>query len=224
MGQIMDNIFKKALPVLILIITATIVSAAQYLILDFEDSETGTLPAGWTVDATNFRGRPATREVVQDTFDGKATMVLGMTRANDDFGGTFNICWLKSITFLDGEIEVLFKAIKGFEDQGGGIIWRVKDADNYYVARANPLENNFRLYYVKDGARKTLDSKKVNIPSNKWHTMKIVHRGKKMEGYLNGQKLLENEDDVFSSAGGVGVWTKADAVTYFDNFKVRHSN
>jgi len=222
--RIMEKIFKKALPLLILLITATIVSAAQDIIWDFNDSEIGKLPAEWKIDATNPRGKPATWEVVQDTFDGKATLVLGMTRTNVDFGGTFNICRIENMTFLDGEIEVYFKAIKGSEDQGGGIIWRVKDANNYYIARANPLENNFRLYYVKDGARETLDSRKVNIPSNKWHTMKIVHRGKKMAGYLNGQKLLEYEDDTFSGAGGVGVWTKADAITYFDNFTVKHLN
>ncbi len=125
-----------------------------------------------------------------DLHNGQETKVLGMTRANDDFGGTFNLCFTDSIQFKDGEIEVSFKALKGVVDQGGGPIWRVKDANNYYIARANPLENNFRLYYVKGSSRKTLDSAKVNVLAERWHVIKIVHTGEKIEGYLNGEKLL----------------------------------
>src|SRR3990172_4650709 len=105
MVRIMEKIFKKALPLLILLITATIVSAAQDIIWDFNDSEIGKLPAEWKIDATNPRGKPATWEVVQDTFDGKATLVLGMTRTNVDFGGTFNICRIEKKTFLYCEVE-----------------------------------------------------------------------------------------------------------------------
>ena len=114
-----------------------------------------------------------------------------------------------------------FKAIRGVEDQGGGPIWRVQDKNNYYIARANPLENNFRIYTVKDGKRRTLDSARVKVPSKQWHTIKIVHKGKKIKGYLNGEKLLEYEDNTFPEVGGVGLWTKADAVTEFDDFSVR---
>jgi hypothetical protein len=78
------------------------------------------------------------------------------------------------ITFKDGAIEVSFKALEGVEDQGGGPIWRVQDASNYYIARANPLESNFRLYYVKNSKRKTLDSAKVKVPANRWHTIMIT--------------------------------------------------
>jgi len=109
---------------------------------------------------------------------------------------------------------VHFKAISGVEDQGGGPIWRIQDKDNYYIARANPLESNFRIYYVKDGARRILDSERVRVPSKQWHIIKIVHKGKKIKGYLNGEKLFEYEDDTFPESGGVGLWTKADAVTY----------
>jgi len=102
----------------------------------------------------------------------------------------------------------------------GGPIWHILDKNNYYIARANPLENNFRIYYVKNGIRKILDSATVTVSSGKWHNIKILHRGSKIEGYLNEQKLLEVEDDTFSETGGVGVWTKADAVTYFDDLKI----
>jgi len=101
---------------------------------------------------------------------------------------------------------------------GGGIIWRAKDKENYYIARFNPLENNFRLYYVRDGARKTLASTRIALTAGKWHSMKIVQHGDSFEAYLDGKKLLEGSDNLFSDAGGVGLWTKADAVTSFDNF------
>ena len=100
-------------------------------------------------------------------------------------------------------------------------IWRrVKDKDNYYIARYNPLENNFRIYYVKDGARRMLASARLKLPARVWHIMKIVHEGKDIGGYLNGQKYLVVEDDTFDEPGGVGLWTKADAATSFDDFGV----
>lgn len=144
-----------------------------------------------------------------------------MSSPNHTFGGTFNLCWTDTISFLSGEIEVRFKAVKGEEDQGGGVIWRVQDADNYYIARFNPLENNFRLYYVRDGARKTLADSRIKLASGEWHTLRIVQHGDRFEGYLNGNKLLEGTDTLFTKSGGVGLWTKADAVTFFDDFTIR---
>ena len=119
-------------------------------------------------------------------------------------------------------IEGKGKAETGREDQGGGTIWRVQDKDNYYIARYNPLESNFRLYYVKNGARKILaDASGVNIKAREWFAVKIVHKGEKIEGWLNGKKLLETTDRTFREAGGVGFWTKADAATSFDNLSVK---
>lgn len=175
-------------------------------IWNFEDVPDGQIPAGWRVEATHQRGPLATWEVVSDVENGKKTKVLGMTKANHDSSETFNLCWTESVKFKDGEIAVRFKAIKGTEDQGGGPIWRVKDKNNYYVARANPLEGNFRLYYVKNGSRKTLDSASVDIPGRKWHAIRIVHQGDHIEGYLNGKKYLDTKDSTFQEAGGIGLW------------------
>ncbi len=186
----------------------------------FDDISVGKLPAGWKAEATNQKGPLATWEIVKDTTAPSGDHVLAMTSPNHTFGGTFNICWTDTVSFLDGEIEVRFKAVKGEEDQGGGVIWRAQDKENYYIARFNPLEDNFRIYYVRDGARKTLASTKIALPANKWHTLKIIQHGKQFEGYLNGKKLLEGTDDLFTKPGGVGLWTKADAVTSFDNYKV----
>lgn len=192
----------------------------KYTVMDFEGTDIGKIPEEWKVEATNQRGPRATWGIASDTFSGRMTTVLGMLKANGSSGGTFNICWTDNIRFKDGEIEVGFKAIRGSEDQGGGPMWRVQDAHNYYIARANPLEDNFRVYYVKDGRRKQLDSARVKVPSRQWHTIKIVHKGNKIEGYLNGRKYLDCEDATFQGSGGIGLWTKADAVTNFNDLKV----
>jgi len=188
---------------------------------NFDDVPVGKLPVGWKVDATNRKGPLATWQVIKDTTAPSGDHVLAMTSPNHKFGGTFNICWTDTGSFLDGEIEVRFKAVKGKEDQGGGVIWRVQDKENYYIARFNPLEDNFRIYYVRDGARKTLADARIALPAGKWHTLRIVQRGIHFEGYLNGKKLLDGTDKLFTKPGGVGLWTKADAVTSFDDFTVK---
>jgi len=187
---------------------------------DFDAIAVGELPAGWNVESTNPKGPLATWQVIKDATAPSGSHVLAMTSPNHTFGGTFNICWTDHVSFLDGEIEVRFKAVKGKEDQGGGVIWRAQDKENYYISRFNPLEDNFRIYYVRDGARKTLADARITLPSGKWHTLKIVQRGNQFEGYLNGEKLLDGTDSLFSKPGGVGVWTKADAVTSFDDLRV----
>ncbi len=188
---------------------------------DFEDVPIGELPHGWVIGVTGT-GRPLpTWQVVEDTTAPNGSKVLAMLHPNHRSAGTFNLCWTDSVPFKDGEIEVKLKALTGRIDQGGGIMWRVQDNDNYYVARFNPLEDNFRMYYVKDGHRKMLATANVKLPADQWHTLKIVQRGNRFECYLNGQKLLEGTDDHFPMQGGVGLWTKADAVTEFEGFTVK---
>ena len=193
----------------------------ENVLWNFDDVPVGKLPAGWKVEATNQKGPLATWQVIKDTTAPSRDHVLAITRPNHTFGGTFNLCRTDSVSFLDGEIEVRFKAVEGEEDQGGGVIWRAQDSENYYISRFNPLENNFRIYYVRDGARKTLASTRIELPAGVWHTLKIVQHGSQFKGYLNGKKLLDGTDDLFTKPGGVGLWTKADAVTSFDNFTVR---
>lgn len=147
-----------------------------------------------------------------------------MDISSDDARGmglSFNFSYTQEVKFLDGEIEVEFKAISGRQDQGGGIMYRVIDDNNYYIARFNPLEDNFRFYYVKDGYRSMLKSIKIHLDSSKWHSMKIIQNKNQYEAYIDGEKLLEGVDDTFSKAGGVGVWTKADAYTKFKNLKIK---
>lgn len=189
--------------------------------LTFDNVKIGQLPAGWKIEGTNQRGPLATWKVIEDTTAPSGSKVLALTSTNHDFGGTFNICWTKGIKFLNGKIKVMFKANTGEEDEGGGVIWRAQDKGNYYIARYNPLENNFRIYFIKNEARKILASARIKLLKGKWQEMEIVQNGKHITGYLNGKKLLEVDDNTFTKPGGVGLWTKADAVTSFDDFEVK---
>ncbi len=194
------------------------------LFLDFENIPIGSLPEGWKVEATRKYGPLATWQVVKDNTAPSGEKVLALTKINHGSGSTFNLCWTNDVSFQDGTIEVMLKPVSGRIDQGGGIMWRVKDRNNYYVARFNPLEDNFRVYYVANGHRMMMNSARVSLPAGKWHSMKIVQKGDRYQCYLNGKKYLEGTDDHFQKAGGVGLWTKADAVTSFDNFKVEAEN
>ncbi len=114
-----------------------------------------------------------------------------------------------------------FKAVRGKIDQGGGLVWRYQDAKNYYVARMNPLESNYRVYKVVDGKRTQLGTKEdVKIPAGEWHVLKIEQTGEQIECWLDGKKYLEVKDDTFTKAGRVGLWTKADAQTRFDDLRM----
>lgn len=191
------------------------------LLLTFEDVKPGNIPSGWKVEATHPRGELSTWEVEVDSTAPSGKHVLSLTDPKKNSGGTFNLCWTDRVRFLNGKIEVKFRANTGREDQGGGVIWRAKDRNNYYIARMNPLESNFRIYYVKDGRRVMLASARIRIPAGEWHTLAISHHGDDIAGFIDGRKLLEVRDATFSQPGGVGLWTKADAATSFDDFLVQ---
>lgn len=181
------------------------------------------LPAGWQAGATG--GKPAEWKVARDPRAPSPPNVLSITRFNDMSRGTFNLFWSPAVRFHNGSIEVSIRANSGDIDRGGGLMWRARDENNYYIARYNPLEKNLRLYYVQDGVRKMLaDAVGLGIGSNEWFTLKVAHHGTRIQAWLNGKKLIETTDATFTNAGGVGVWTKADAASSFDNLAVKHSH
>ena len=199
----------------LLLVGLAVAVLAKDMVLDFEDVPVGTLPSGWKSAATHPKKNLATWEVQQEG----TNKMLTLHKLDRKHGGMFNLCFSDKKKFLDGEITVKFRANSGDMDQGGGIMWRVQDGDNYLVARFNPLEDNFRFYSVIDGRRHELASADVKLGKG-WHEMKIVQKGDLFVGYLDGKKLLEYHDCPLKEKGGVGVWTKADAATSFDEFKV----
>jgi hypothetical protein len=126
---------------------------------------------------------------------------------------------LKNDTMLkDGFVEVKFKPIAGKDDQAGGVVWRAKDPANYYIARANALEDNVTIYHTIDGRRVSFGSIDTKVTPNAWHTLRVTFQGKHFTVSFDGAKVIEASDDSFAEAGKVGVWTKADSVTLFDDF------
>ncbi|MEQ1856400.1 MAG: hypothetical protein ABL963_08015 [Longimicrobiales bacterium] len=183
----------------------------------FDDDPPGGLPAAWRVEQTNPRGDAAEWAVLEDAEAASGRRMLALTDARGARGSTYNIAWTDAVQFRDGHVEVKVRAGTGREDQGGGPIWRVRDRDNYYIARWNPLEDNVRLYFVRDGSRRELASADVRASRGEWHSIAIEQRGERITGYFDGQRIWDVTDGTLTSAGGVGVWTKADAATGFDD-------
>ena len=184
----------------------------------FDSDAPGGVPAGWYVDETAGTGHPAAWQVVADPSAPSAPNAVAITK-NENYGHTFNLALVKGSSFTDVDVTVQVKAIAGKEDQGGGVVWRAADANNYYITRWNPLENNFRVYYVKDGRRRQLASARVKLDTSKWHTVRAVMRGKHIDCFLDGRKLLSVDDDTFTKAGMIGLWVKADGKTLFDQLQ-----
>ncbi|MBI3468080.1 MAG: DUF1080 domain-containing protein [Planctomycetes bacterium] len=201
----------------VLAAAAMAAEAAEPKPLAFADAEVGKLPPGWSAAKTGM-GDGSVWKVVEDQSapGGKA---LAQTSASGP-NPLFNVCVADDTSYTDVDLKVAFKAVAGKIDQGGGPVWRYRNADNYYIARANPLENNYRVYKVVDGKRTQLGTADVNTPANTWHTLRIVHKGNQIQCYLNDKLHLEVTDDTFKNAGKVGLWTKADAQTYFAGLKV----
>ena len=125
---------------------------------------------------------------------------------------------LHDTNLKDGFVEVKFKPISGREDQAGGLVWRAKDANNYYVARANALEDNVTIYHTINGRRTERNRASMKVAANQWHTLRVEFQGAHFTVMCDGKKALDWDDLTFKDAGKVGVWTKADSVTAFDDF------
>ncbi len=221
--MILNSVFSLLLSMVFCsqsIIAQNLEKSSSSINFSFEKTKINSLPPNWVFDETNRSGSLTTWSVANDSTTPSGNKVLAVSSQNNNSGSTFNLCWTNNISFLNGEIKVLFKAKTGEEDQGGGIMWRVKDKGNYYVARFNPLEDNFRIYYIKNEYRKMIATATVKLPLDKWNEMKITQIGNHISGFLNGKLFVEVDTDIFNNAGGVGLWTKADAVTSFDDFAV----
>jgi hypothetical protein len=174
---------------------------------------------GWRFEETNSQGTPATWQVTARADAPSPPNVMKLVRTDND-DGTFNLAIAERTSYGDLDLSVAVMADQGKEDQGGGPVWRCQDRDNYYICRLNPLERNFRLYRVLQTRRKQLESANVDLTSGRWYTVRITMVGRHITCYLDGRKLLEADDDTFGKAGMVGLWTKADAVTAFDDLVV----
>jgi hypothetical protein len=205
-------------------VIAGIVSGAFALSLfaetvDFSNAKPGTLPPHWTGTQTG-KGQ-AKWSIEKDlAAPGKPSVLKQSGEA------TFPVCIKEDARLKNGFVEVRFKPVSGKEDQAGGVIWRVKDKDDYYVCRANALEDNVVLYKTVRGTRSVLEivgrkggyGVKEPVAPAQWHTLRVEFKDHHFKVIFDGKHLFDVEDNTFTDAGKVGVWTKADSVTLFDDF------
>jgi hypothetical protein len=199
--------------------------------LTFDTAKPGAVPADWTVTMTHEGGVPKW-EIVADPSAPSRPNIFGQT-STDNTSGRFPLAVYDKAAFTNGSLAVRFKAISGERDQAAGLVWRYKDADNYYIVRANALEDNVVLYKVETGKRISLEPKgtssktygvKQRVPKQSWSTLKVSFNGPRFEVFFDGSKIMEVEDATFPTAGKTGLWTKADSVTYFDDFQIEKKN
>ena len=205
--------------VIVLVAAAGVAAEEKSRTFPFAKADLGRVPAGWKAERTG-KGEGSVWKVVEDpTAPSKSGYALAQTAESP--GPLFNLCVAEGTEVKDVEVSVSFKAVKGKVDQGGGVVWRYQDADNYYVARMNPLEDNYRVYHVVGGKRTQIATKEgLKVPTGEWHTLKVTMAGGRIECYLDGKKEIEFTDSTIPKAGRIGLWTKADAQTHFDDFKV----
>lgn len=190
---------------------------------DFDHATVGTLPVGWLAQITGS-GEPQWSIEKEDSAP-SGHWVLKQSAWTPK--PSFPLCVQPAVSLQDGFVEVKFKPLSGTNDQAAGLIWRYRDASNYYVARANALEDNVVLYKVEQGKRKALDivgrvggyGVRDKVPAQQWSTLRVQFSGPRFRVFLNGKELFAVEDATFADAGAVGVWTKADSVTLFDDFR-----
>jgi len=193
-------------------------AAGQQLIYNFDSDPVGQMPAKFH-SARTGQGPESKWAVMADpTAPSKPNVVAQSSTDTTDY--RFPILIADEASFQDLDISVKFKAVSGRVDQAGGLVFRLKDPNNYYIVRANALEDNYRLYHVVNGSRRQFAGANFKVTSGAWHELRVEVVGNKFICYYDGVKKIEATDDTFKDAGKVGLWTKADSVTSFDDLKV----
>ena len=193
--------------------------ASSGKIITFDEDAVGKAPPGWTVTMTNHGGPPAW-VVRQDQTAPTLPYVLAQV-SNDATDDRCPLAILNGVDLRDGDVSVRMKPVSGREDRAGGLVWRYRDANNYYLVRANSLESNVAIFKVENGRQTAIQgSVPHDIPANAWSILKVSVRGNRFQVYVNHRRILQAWDSTFASTGKVGLWTVADSVTYFDDFRV----
>jgi hypothetical protein len=178
----------------------------------------------WTFDGVGVGERPAQLTIESGEWiveeESASNRVLAQRASSDS--AIFNVALVAGTERADVDLEVRLRPVDGVIDRGGGLVWRARDARNYYIARYNPLEDNLRVYVVKDGARTQLQSADVPFVEG-WRTLRVTMRGEAIAVSLDGCEHLRVQDATFAAPGRIGLWTKADARTWFDDLRFMSS-
>jgi hypothetical protein len=182
----------------------------------FRKNAAGRLPGGWTIPKTGTNEGSNWRVVPNGSAPSGTGFVL--VQLTDSPRGAFNVCIADDAKFRDLEVSVCFMPIRGRYDRGGGLIWRYQDRGNYYLAGIDALEGNCRIDKVVNGERyQVAIHAEPSLRIGHWHTLTIEHECEHIQCFLDGQKCLEFDDTTFMAAGRIGIWTRSDAHTYFDD-------
>lgn len=193
--------------------------ASTVRVVNFDTGTIGQTPTDWTVAMTNHGASPRW-EIRRDQTAPTQPYVLAQL-SNDPTDGRFPLAILNTLMLQDGDVSVRLKPVAGHGLQGGGVVWRYRDENNYYLARANVLDKSVALYKVEHGRPTPLGTVvHREIPLNGWSILKVSARGNRFQVFVDHRRILQAWDGTFTKAGKVGLWTDADAVTYFDDFRV----
>jgi hypothetical protein len=195
--------------------------------INFDSAKLGSVPSGWTVSPS--AGVGPNWEILKDPSAPSPPYVFAQTSSFGD--GAVDLCplaILNKTNVKDGDLSVKVKPVTGKHERAGGLVFRYRDPDNYYVLRANAIENRIMLYKVEDGKRTPLASRgdpqsygvKHPVPFNQWSVLKVQFHGPLFSVYFNHRRLFEVLDSTFPEPGKVGLWTKAGGITYFDDFRI----
>jgi hypothetical protein len=187
---------------------------------NFDREQPGTLPSEFSI-GTLFDGRPAGDWQVLSTDRAKSPPHVLAQLMGKGAEHAYKVALIKEVIASDLNLQVSFLPIQGRADMGGGLIWRAADDRNYYLARANPLEQNIRVYRVEKGIRHLLQNFDQTIDVRQWHTLRVTHQGCRINVYYDDKQVFDLCEKTFH-AGMIGLWTKSDAVTYFDNLHLQH--
>ena len=193
-------------------------SAGKSMIYNFDSDTVGAMPAKFHSARTGQGSESKWAVMADPTAPSKPNVVAQTSTDKTDY--RFPLLISDEGSFKDLELSVKFKAVAGEVDRAGGLVFRLSDANNYYIVRANALENNYRLYHVVAGSRRQFAGANFKVTSGEWHELCVECVGNKIICYYDGVKKIEATDDTFKDAGKIGLWTKADSVTYFDDLRV----
>ncbi|MBI5478611.1 MAG: hypothetical protein HY906_07150 [Deltaproteobacteria bacterium] len=183
----------------------------------FDGDAANAVPAGFTFSRTGSGAMG--RWVVRAEADAPSRPNVLAQLDDDDTDVRFPVAVANGVSLLNLRLSVRCKPISGRVDQACGLVFRYRDENNYYITRANPLENNVRLYTVKDGRRWQIASWSGTVTAGAWHQYAVEARGDHLQVFWDGTKVLDHHDATFTVPGGVGVWTKADSIVYFDDLR-----
>jgi hypothetical protein len=194
------------------------IAADQPTVVSLASAKPGGMPDGFTSELTG-RGAQGHWEVIQEP-SAPGGRVFAQTSA-DPTDYRFPLAVYQDVTATNVDVTVRFKAVSGRGDRAGGIAVRVSDSNNYYVLRANALEDNVNFYRVVKGSRREIHGVGNRVSSGEWHTLGLRAEGNRFTSFFDGKQLFVVQDDTFPGAGKIALWTKADSVTQFSDLMLR---